>query len=98
MKRKLDHGDATAEGLALDVLVWLAADEERLLPFLSLSGLTPGTLRESASDPAFLGAVLDHVMGDEMTLVACAAALDIGPERIAAAWRRLQPPDFDDAM
>ena len=98
MKRKLGHGDEEAGRLALDALVWLAEDEERLLPFLSLSGLTPATLRDSARDPAFLGAVLDHVMGDEATLIACAGALGLKPERIAAAWRRLQPPEFDHSL
>ncbi|GJE54403.1 MULTISPECIES: DUF3572 domain-containing protein [Methylobacterium] len=95
MKRKFDHGDEAAENLALEVLAWLAGDEERLFPFLQLSGLNPDTVRESARDPAFLGAVLDHVMGDEPMLLACARALDVKPERIAAAWRRLQPPEFD---
>ncbi|GLS43002.1 DUF3572 domain-containing protein [Methylobacterium brachythecii] len=95
MKRKFDHGDQVTESLSLDVLVWLAGDEERLFPFLQLSGLNPETVRESARDPAFLGAVLDHVMGDETLLLACADALDVKPEKIATAWRRMQPPDFD---
>ena len=95
MKRKLDHGDERAQRLAVEVLGWLASDEERLLPFLQLSGLNPGTVRDSVRNPAFLGAVLDHVMGDEAGLIACAGALDVKPETIAAAWRRLQPPEFD---
>ncbi|GEP11040.1 DUF3572 domain-containing protein [Methylobacterium gnaphalii] len=95
MKRKLDHVDQGSEALALDVLVWLAGDEERLFPFLQASGLNPGTVRESAGDPAFLGAVLDHVMGDEASLIACADAIGVKPEKIATAWRRMQPPDFD---
>lgn len=95
MKRKFDHGAAGAERLALDVLVWLAGEEERLLPFLELSGLRPDTLREGAGDPALLGAVLDHVMGEDERLLACAAALGVKPERIVEAWQRLQPPEFD---
>lgn len=96
MKRKLDHGDDGAERLALDALGWLAADDERLYPFLNASGLTPDTLRDSARDPGFLAAILDHVMGDEATLLACAEGLGVSPERIAAAWRRLGPPAFDE--
>ncbi|MCE4225533.1 DUF3572 domain-containing protein [Methylobacterium sp. C25] len=98
MKRKFDHGDQGTESLALEVLVWLAGDEDRLFPFLQASGLNPGTVRESARDPAFLAAVLDHVMGDETLLLACADALDVKPETIATAWRRLQPPDFDHTL
>ena len=96
MKRKLDHSDAGSERLAVEVLGWLAADEERLFRFVAASGLEPGTLRESLNDPGFLGAVLDHVMGDENVLLACARALDVKPERIAAAWHRLSPRPDDE--
>ncbi|GAB6841641.1 hypothetical protein HNR00_000868 [Methylorubrum rhodinum] len=98
MKRKLDHTDAGGERLAVEVLGWLADDDERLTRFVVESGLDPGTLRESARDPGFLAAVLDHVMGDEPRLLACARTLDVKPERIAAAWQRLQPPPFDDGF
>ncbi len=73
----------------------MATDDERLYPFLQATGTTPATLRASAGDPGFLVGILDYVMSDEATLMACAEALDTKPERIAAAWRRLGPPDFD---
>lgn len=95
MKRKPLQGDESSDGLAVDVLLWIAADDDRLMPFLSASGLGPETLRASARDPAFLAGVLDHVMGDEGVLLACADALKVGPERIAAAWRKLSPEPFD---
>ena len=95
---RVNHRDDHATDTAIAVLGWLAAEEERLLPFLSASGLAPGAIREAARDPGFLGAVLDHVMSDETTLVACAEALATRPERIAAAWRALQPPDFDHTL
>lgn len=99
-KRKSDNGQssdrASAERLALEALAWMATDDERLYPFLHATGVTPDTLRASASDPGFLAGILDYVMGDETTLLACAEALDTKPERIAAAWRRLGPPDFDE--
>lgn len=98
MKRKLDHRDVGGERLAVEVLGWLAADEDRLFRFVAASGLEPGTLRESVRDPGFLAAVLDHVMADEPALLACAEALGVRPERIAAAWQRLQPPPFDDGI
>ena len=66
------------------------------MPFLAASGLGPETLRASAREPAFLVGVLDHVMGDENVLLACAAALDVKPERIAAAWQRLSPRPDDE--
>ncbi|KAB1071617.1 DUF3572 domain-containing protein [Methylobacterium planeticum] len=96
MKRKPVQGDDSAERLALDVLGWLVADEDRLFPFLNATGLTPETLRASAGEPGFLAGVLDHVVGDENVLTACAGALGISPEAIATAWRRLGPPEPED--
>ena len=97
-KRKPNSGDDSAEGVALAALAWMATDDERLFAFLNATGATPETLRASAQDPGFLAGILDHIMSDESTLLACAEALDTKPERIAAAWRRLGPPDFDDGL
>ena len=95
-----DDGSGRATGadhnLAVDVLGWIVADEDRLFPFLNATGLSPETVRASLSDPAFLAGVLDHVMGDEGVLLACAKGLDIKPERIAAAWGRLSPRGSDE--
>jgi hypothetical protein len=96
MKRKSNPHDDSAERMALSVLAWLASDDEHLQAFMAATGLTPDTLRASAQDPGFLTGVLDHVMGNEATLVSCATALDVPPERIAAAWRKLGPPEPDD--
>ena len=96
MNGKPLQGDESAERLALDVLLWIVAEDDRLMPFLAASGLGPETLRDSAREPAFLAGVLDHVMGDEAVLVACAGALAVKPERIAAAWRILSPPPDDE--
>ena len=76
--------------------MWITAEDDRLLPFLAASGLGPETLRESAREPAFLVGVLDHVMGDENVLLACASALGVKPERIVAAWHRLSPRPDDE--
>jgi hypothetical protein len=96
MNGKPLQGHDSAERLALDVLLWIAGDEDRLLPFLAASGLSPDTLRESARDPDFLVGVLDHVMENEPVLVACAGALGVKPERIAEAWQRLSPRPDDE--
>lgn len=96
MKRKSDQGPDSAERIALAVLGWIAGDEDRFFPFLALTGLSPESLRESASEPGFLAGVLDYVMSDEAVLIACAAALDLSPERIASAWRRLSPSEPED--
>jgi 2-hydroxychromene-2-carboxylate isomerase len=95
MKRKSLQGDESADSLALDVLLWMVQEPDRLLPFLNATGLTPDALRGAADDPAVRDAVLDHVMADEPVLLACARALEIPPERIVAAWERRRPPDFE---
>ncbi|KQO65957.1 hypothetical protein ASF22_04605 [Methylobacterium sp. Leaf87] len=97
-KRKSANDRDSAERLALAILAWMATDDERLYPFLNATGVTPDTLRASAQDVGFLAGLLDHVMGDEATLMAAAEALAVPPERIAAAWRRLSPMEFDDGF
>ena len=56
--------------LGLQALAWLAADPDRLQGFMASSGADPATLAASASDPEFLGAVLDHLMQDDQTVMA----------------------------
>lgn len=95
-KGKPLQADDTAESLALDVLLWIVGDEERLFPFLAATGLDLEAVRAGAKDPAFLAGVLDNVAGDEPVLLACARALDVKPERIVAAWHRLSPRPDDE--
>ncbi len=95
MKRKPLQEDESADALALDVLLWMAQEPDRLLPFLGATGLSPGDLRAGMSDPGVLGAVLDHVMANEPVLLACAEGIGVKPERIGAAWRRRVPPDYE---
>jgi hypothetical protein len=95
MKRKPLQDDESTDALALDVLLWMVQDPDRLMPFLNATGLGPDDLRAGMNDPTVLGAVLDHVMTDEPVLLACAEAIGVKPERIAAAWRRRAPPDYE---
>jgi hypothetical protein len=74
-----------AEALGVDVLVFLAADEDRLDRFLALTGLTPGDLRAVSASPGFLAGVLDHLMTDERLLVAFASDRRLDPTVIARA-------------
>lgn len=75
--------------LAVQALGFLAADEDRLGDFLSLSGLTVDGLRAAASKPDFLVAVLEHVLQDEMMVVAFAADAGVDPASIAPACHML---------
>ena len=77
--------------VALQALAWLASDEERLVRFLNLSGLTPGGLRRTATEPASLGAVLDSTHDCATTL--CDAWL-CGGKRSHA--RHIAAPPLDE--
>lgn len=75
--------------VALQALAWLASDEERLVRFLNLSGLTPGGLRRTATEPASLGAVLDYLLAWEPLLQSFAEEHGVAPELIAQSRQKL---------
>jgi len=75
----------TAEDIALRALAWIASDPERASAFMGASGLTMDRLRDSAGDPAFLGAVLDFVLMDDASVLALADELPRPPEDVLRA-------------
>lgn len=76
---------ADAETLAVAAFSFIAAEPERLDTFLSLTGLTPETVRTAAHAPGFLPAVLDHLIGNEALLLEFAAEHGTDPAAIPAA-------------
>lgn len=58
-----------AEKVAVTALVWIAERDELASSFLGASGASAGDLRERATDPEFLGFVLDFLLGDEDALL-----------------------------
>ncbi len=96
MKRDSSIASASeAEIIALKVLGFLAEEPDRLRRFMDLSGMDLDTIRNSASEPGFLGAVLDHLLGDESLLLVFAADNAISPERILTLRRKLPGAAFD---
>ena len=77
------------EALALAALGWLLQSESRAERLLSLTGLTPDTLRGGLGDPAVLGAVLDFLAAHEPDLVGAADALGVKPGALIAAAEAL---------
>ncbi|PZR00233.1 MAG: DUF3572 domain-containing protein [Cereibacter sphaeroides] len=59
----------SAETLALQALAWLAENDDLLPVFLDASGASVADLAAGASDPVFLGAVLDFLMNDDVWVV-----------------------------
>jgi Protein of unknown function (DUF3572) len=76
---------AAAEGLAIAVLGFIAADPDRLGSFLAVTGIGPESIRDAAREPRFLAGVLDHVAGDESLLLAFAAEHEIDPDALMRA-------------
>jgi hypothetical protein len=74
-----------AEMLAIQALSWLAADEDILSQFLTMTGAAPGDLRTRAAEPEFLGFVLDFIMRDDETILGFCHANNSAPDAVQQA-------------
>jgi hypothetical protein len=75
MKAALSHGrpkvlNDSAQIIALQALAWIVSDDDRLAALMANSGINPASLRSHAADPEVLGAVLDHLLGDDQMVIA----------------------------
>jgi hypothetical protein len=95
MPPKTPRHSEEAEVAALQVLGFLAADPERLQRFMDLSGLDVQAIRASATDPAFLAGLLDHLLSDESLLLIFAEEHGLRPERIQDLRRKLPGASLD---
>ena len=68
-----------AEALAIQALTFIGADAERLGRFLAVTGIGPVEIRGAASEPGFLGGVLDYMASDERMIAAFAAENNLDP-------------------
>jgi hypothetical protein len=80
--------------LALSALGWVMADDIRAERFLSLTGLTPDTLRAGLMQRSVQCAVLEFLTAHEPSLIAAADALDVPPQALVAARNALGGEDF----
>ena len=67
----------------------MLAEPDRAERLLALTGLTPEILRDRLTDRSVLAAVLDYLAGHEPDMVLAADALNVPPERLAAARAEL---------
>jgi len=67
-----------AEMVAVRALGWLAANDDLMPVFLGATGASVEDLRAHASDPAFLGSVLDFLAMDDAWIVAFCDAAGLG--------------------
>ncbi len=68
-----------ARTVALQALAFIAADDDALGRFSALTGCGLDDLRARTGDDGFLGGVLDHLLGDEASLLAFVAATGLAP-------------------
>ena len=85
-----------AEAMAVAALSFLAGAPERLGRFLSVSGLSPDSLRAAAGEPGFWAGLMDYLASDEELLVAFAGEIGASPESVMQARHLLSPTEFPD--
>jgi Protein of unknown function (DUF3572) len=80
---------SAAQTLALNALRHIAGDGDILGRFLMISGLEPDDLRQRASDPELLAAVIDFLLSDESLCTGFLAIEGIDAKVLHAARRAL---------
>jgi Protein of unknown function (DUF3572) len=78
-----------AETIAFRALSFMAEDEDRIGAFMGETGMSPDDLRDHATSPAVVTAVLDYLTRDEALLLTFAAQADLRPELITPALMAL---------
>ncbi|WP_071673588.1 DUF3572 domain-containing protein [Nioella nitratireducens] len=81
--------ESRAEEIALLAMGWLAGNDALLPVFMGASGASLDDLRKGASDPAFLGSVLDFLMMDDAWVIACCDSLSLPYETMLQARQGL---------
>ena len=86
-----------SDNSVLHSLGWVLQDQDRAERLLALTGLDPRELRSGLEDPAMLASLLGFLANHEPDLLACAEAIGIAPDKLAAAAHHLHSPgDFHD--
>jgi hypothetical protein len=80
---RMTPGDA--EVVALQAVGWIVADDGLLSRFVMLTGCGADELRRHVDQPAFLGSVLDFLLGNEPDVLAFAAHAGLAPETVLLA-------------
>lgn len=84
---KLTASDA--ETVALQAVAWIVACDQMRDRFIGLTGCGADDLRNRIGQAAFLGSVLDFILGDEATAVAFAEQTGLAPETPMLARTKL---------
>ena len=83
-----------AMNYSIDVLLWLAKNQQSLELFLNTSGASPDDLRVRAKDPEFLVFVLDFFMTSDELITNLSVDLKTSPEKLNIARSTLTGGDL----
>lgn len=86
-RKSADSGPADI--IALQVLAWVIADDNRSQRLLDMTGLSIDDLRERAGSNEVLSALMGWLASHEPDLLAAADDLNIPPEHLAQAIHQL---------
>lgn len=79
----------SAETVGLQALGWLAGNEDLLPVFLGATGASEADVRSGASDPAFLGGLLDFLMMDDVWVMSFCDSISMPYDRLMQARHSL---------
>lgn len=82
-----------AEVIGIQALGWIIGNDDISGAFLNMSGLSTDELKTRASDPEFLGFVLDFLLGDEASLITFCADYELPNDSVAHARMALPGGD-----
>lgn len=74
-----------AEAIALKALGFIVADEDRLIRFVTLTGVSTDELKSNLGEADFQASLLDYLLQDESLLMMFAANCSIKPEEVMPA-------------
>ncbi|WP_235890716.1 DUF3572 domain-containing protein [Martelella alba] len=85
------------EELAVEILLYLAAEPELLSRFSALTGIMPQQLRAFSAEPGFSRAMVGFLAGHEPTLIAFCQATGTDPDAVLGCWQDLERQDGGSA-
>ncbi|MEO6394541.1 MAG: DUF3572 family protein [Devosia sp.] len=69
----------------------LADNPDQLAEFMSISGLSPDSLRREIATPSFGRGLIDYFVGNEPLLLALCAQTSLSPDSVMRVWAKLNP-------
>jgi len=82
--------------IGVQALSWIATDDDLLGLFMDQAGTDADDVRARATDPGFLGFVLDFILQDDARVIGFAGAQGMAPEDVAGVRRALPGGDVPE--